>query len=110
MVSALRFPLLAVLVALAACDDEPCPRGSMLDSADGLVVTLEEHPTGWGLGDCFECHHKATIHRLGCAPEVDFVALRAVVDVGGLESCSSCHGDNGVAEDPDADTGEEEAR
>ena len=35
------------LGTLAGCEADPCPRGSMLDSADGLLVTEEEHPTGW---------------------------------------------------------------
>lgn len=86
------------LLLLWACDEDPCPRGSMLDSVGGLTVTEIEHPTGWGLDGCDDCHALTQIHRLGCTEEVDLVEVRDEVELDGLESCASCHGDNGVDE------------
>lgn len=110
MVGTLRLATVFALVGLAACGGDPCADGSMLDSEQGLIVTVDEHPTGWGLESCFECHHKATLHRIGCTEGVDMVALRELVEAEGLESCAACHGDNGVTEQVDtgADTGAEE--
>ncbi len=110
MVGAIRLVAVLSLVGLMACKSDPCADGSMLDGELGLIVTQAEHPTGWGLEQCYGCHHKATMHRLGCTPAVDMVALRELVDAGGLESCADCHGDNGVLEELDtgADTGAEE--
>ena len=88
-----RAVLLILLVA--GCDDE-CPRGSMLDSAEGLVVTVEEHPTGWGQASCASCHAFEALHRIGCTEEVDLAEVRAEVRDEGRASCTSCHGDNGV--------------
>ncbi len=88
--------LFIVLLPLAACGDDPCPRGSMLDSVDGFEMTEAEHPTGWGLEDCSECHALPSLHRLGCSPDVDLELIREQVRDEGLDSCASCHGDNGV--------------
>jgi len=88
--------VLLVLGSMAGCETDPCPRGSMLDSQGGLLVTLEEHPTGWGLEDCEECHAIFQLHRLGCTEDVDLVGVREIVEEDGLDSCGVCHGDNGV--------------
>lgn len=85
-----------MLLLLAACGDDPCPRGSMLDGLGGLVVTEAEHPTGWGSATCFDCHAAAALHRQGCTPDVDVDAVVAAVDAEGEASCVRCHGGNGV--------------
>ena len=92
----IRTFLLATSMLVGACGDDPCPRGSMSDNAGGIMVTQAEHPTGWGLDDCSECHAFAALHRIGCTPDVDLEATREAVLQEGLDSCASCHGDNGV--------------
>jgi len=87
---------------LAGCDQDPCARGSMLESEGGLVLTEAEHPSGWGLTTCTDCHALASLHRVGCTAGVDLDAVTTKVEEDGLSSCAECHGDNGVA----ADTGE----
>jgi hypothetical protein len=91
-----RILALQLTVLLTACGDDPCPRGSMLDSVEGLELTQEEHPTGWGLDCCSECHATAVLHRIGCTPDMDLDAIRGLVADDGLDSCADCHGDNGV--------------
>ena len=85
-----------LLVALVGCVDPPC-EGSMLDGSGGLLVTPEEHPTGWGQADCLVCHATTATHRRDCTPGVDLAAVRSQVAVEGVASCAGCHGDGGVA-------------
>ncbi len=94
---------LLALAALCACDaEDPCVDGSMLDSAQGLVVTEAEHPAAWGRQDCWECHVAAEIHRTGCTPDVDLAAIGTQVQAEGTASCASCHGPMGTPEAGDA--------
>ena len=88
--------LLSVLAIVASCDDGPCARGSMLESQRGLVVTEEEHPTGWENERCAECHAFDALHLHACTPEVDLLEAQAKVEEDGDESCAPCHGTNGV--------------
>lgn len=89
---------LALVALLASCAADPCPDGSMLDREGGLLLTEARHPTGWGQAECASCHALPQLHRQGCTPEVDMQAVRAIVDEEGLDSCASCHGDNGSGE------------
>ncbi len=92
----MRHSLALSALLLAACGDDPCPRGAMTDSLEGLVVTEEEHPTGWGMATCAECHAFAGLHRVGCTPDMDLEAIRSWVAEDGEACCADCHGDNGV--------------
>ncbi len=83
-----------VVLGLGACDDVPCEDQTLSEA--GLIVTQEEHGIGWGEASCDSCHLRAGLHGRGCTPGVDLVALREIVDADGLESCASCHGDNGI--------------
>jgi hypothetical protein len=94
--------LLAILLILsvAGCvseDNQGQGFGNILDSPDGLIVTEEEHPDGWGRSDCFACHPVADIHQVdrtdGLLPLDE---IQALVEEDGLAACPICHGDNGV--------------
>lgn len=96
--------LLAILLilSLAGCvseDNQGQDFGNILDSPEGLIVTEEEHPDGWGRSDCFACHPIADIHQVdstnGLLPLEE---IQALVVRDGLASCPICHGDNGVDE------------
>lgn len=90
----------AVAIALSVlwgCAADPCGDSGMLASDQGLIVTEQEHPTGWGQAECAACHAFAALHRQGCTQEVDLAAVRAIVDAEGTSSCAGCHGDNGVS-------------
>jgi hypothetical protein len=78
-------------------DNEGQDFGNIFDSPDGLIVTEEEHPDGWGRSDCFACHPIFDIHQVdrtgGLLPIED---IQELVEEEGLASCPLCHGDNGV--------------
>ena len=86
------------LLLLMACADDPCPRGDMRDSKQGLVVTQAEHPTGWGQSECAACHATAALHQQACSEGVDMDAVRDLLDTGDADDCTSCHGGNGVGQ------------
>lgn len=93
-------PVLALLVAACGSDGPPKSEdyGNLLASPAGLVLVIEEHPTGWGRADCFLCHeirNMHTVNRTGIA-DLDLAEIRAIVRNQGESSCVQCHGDNGV--------------
>jgi hypothetical protein len=96
----------ALLLLLAGCASdgpgEDQDFGNLLASPEALVLTEEEHPTGWGRPqeECFACHPVQNIHmvnRTGLPDDVvDLDNVRAIVANMGSDSCPLCHGDNGV--------------
>lgn len=82
---------------LGCADATTCPDGSMSASDEGLVVVESEHPDGWGRAECQSCHALDALHRRACTPSVDMEALREEIDAAGYETCTDCHGDNGVS-------------
>ena len=94
---------LMLLLALASCgSDGPVKsedHGNLLNSPQGLVLVMEEHPTGWSRPDCFTCHEFRNIHTVNRTglPDLDLAEIRDVVREQGEESCVQCHGGNGVA-------------
>lgn len=90
------------LLVAAGCGSNGGPTsenyGNLLASPEGLIVTQQEHPTGWGRPECFACHEIRNIHtvnRIGL-PDDDLAAVRAIVRNQGEASCPQCHGGNGV--------------
>lgn len=81
------------MLLLAGCLGDPCAGVPMSQSDGGLVVTADEHPDGWERTDCVSCHALDAIHRYGCSPGVDPVALQREAQP---DNCTDCHGDNGV--------------
>jgi hypothetical protein len=92
-----HLPFLAIL---AGCDEAPCAGGSMLESPRGLLVTEDEHPTGWREAQCAECHAFDALHLHACTPEVDLVEAQVKVEQDGDASCAPCHGTNGFPVSP----------
>lgn len=96
--------LLAMTLAAIGCGNDGPVRGddfgNLLNSPEGLVLVVEEHPTGWRRPDCFSCHpsrNMHTINRTGLE-DLDLAEIRAIVRNQGEASCSQCHGSNGVSE------------
>ena len=92
--------VLAALGPLAACGDVDSCEGriDLLDSAEGLVLTPEEHPAGWGKSECLQCHPLESIHQEDCTGEdaIDMAAVREEAEDGTYATCAGCHGPNGV--------------
>jgi hypothetical protein len=76
--------------------------GNLLASPEGLIVTQEEHPTGWTRPECFGCHEVRNIHTINRTdlPDdvIDLPGVRAIVQNEGVASCPMCHGSNGVTQ------------
>ena len=97
-----RFLFIGLLFLLGCVggDDEGQNFGNIFEGTDGLMLTQEEHPDGWGRSECFACHPINEIHRedrtgTGVLPLED---IQEFVEQEGLDSCPICHGDNGVME------------
>lgn len=94
--------LLAILsilwiIGCAAGDNEGQDFGCILDGPEGLIVTEEEHPDGWGRSDCFACHPEFDIHQVDCTQGLlPLEDIQALVQEDGLNACPICHGANGV--------------
>jgi hypothetical protein len=96
-------PVPFLLLWLLGCggteEDEGQDFGNLFDGPSGIILTRDEHESGWGRSDCLVCHPVEEIHRLnrtgsGTLPLED---IREFVARAGLGSCSVCHGDNGVS-------------
>ncbi|HVY55253.1 MAG TPA: hypothetical protein VHC46_05795 [Thermodesulfobacteriota bacterium] len=101
-----RIVLLLILIMpfiISSCvsqDDEGQDWGNILAGVEGLQLTEEDHPDGWGRQDCFACHPLEVIHQedrsgIGVLLLED---IREFTVQEGLASCPICHGDNGVPE------------
>lgn len=92
--------LILMLGALGCAegDDMGQDFGNIFDSPEGIILTEDEHPDGWGREDCFACHPLEEIHQedrtqTSILPIED---IQEFVNEEGLDSCVICHGDNGV--------------
>ncbi|MDA2919934.1 hypothetical protein MYX76_10645 [Desulfobacterota bacterium AH_259_B03_O07] len=93
--------LLLLVLSIMSCvgeDNEGQDFGDIFDSDEGLILTEEEHPDGWGRSECFVCHPIFDIHQvdrsgIGILPLEE---IQEFVVEEGLPSCPICHGDNGV--------------
>ena len=91
---------LFTIVSCVSSEDEGQDWGNIFAGVEGLILTEEEHPDGWGREDCFACHPLEVIHQedrsgLGVLLLED---IREFTEQEGLASCPICHGDNGVPE------------
>ncbi|MDP2310688.1 MAG: hypothetical protein Q8P18_32020 [Pseudomonadota bacterium] len=88
--------LLLSVLHLACAVPDPCAgTRDLANSPAGLALTEPEHPSGWGSGECFQCHQRWSVHREDC---IDDVAV-GTIEAGGLETCAACHGANGAQSD-----------
>lgn len=94
--------LFLVLPGISGCfssDDEGQDFDNLFEGTDFLVLSEEEHPSGWGRPDCFVCHPISEIHRVDRSGlGLPLEDIRNFVNDVGIDSCAICHGDNGVFE------------
>ena len=99
MKSLLAILLILLIIGCVGEENEGQNFGNIFDSPEGLIVTEEEHPDGWGRSDCFACHPEFAIHQVdrtgGVLPLKD---IQELVQEEGEAACPMCHGDNGVGE------------
>lgn len=98
---ALFLLLLPAWAGLSSCNQSATNDGedfgNLLTSPQGLLLTEEEHPEGWGRAECTLCHNLENIHlenRTGLPIDIQAIYQQALEE--GLSSCASCHGTNGV--------------
>lgn len=71
--------------------------GNLLATPGGLVLDQSKHETGWTKPNCNLCHNFNDIHLTdNTGTGIDMAAVRTIVYTGGLSSCATCHGTNGV--------------
>ena len=71
--------------------------GNIVAGALGAILTQTDHPSGWGEANCFLCHNKDNIHQTDrSGTGLNLEAIRSLTETDGLESCSGCHGTNGL--------------
>lgn len=92
---------LVSLVFLLSCGsselDQGEDYGNILESPEGLILTEEEHPGGWGRADCNTCHNLDNIHlenRTDISIDIEAIHDQALEE--GNSGCPDCHGANGI--------------
>lgn len=95
-----RLIIVLLLIGFVGCvgeEDEGQDFGNILDGSVGVILTIDEHPDGWGRSDCFACHPLQEIHQVDrTGTGLPLEDIRDFVNKEGLVSCPVCHGDNGV--------------
>lgn len=95
--------LMILLLLSVSCVDEDNRGqdfGNIFISTEGLILTEEDHPTGWMREECFLCHPIQVIHQVDRSGTGTLLLedIQEFVLQEGLASCPICHGDNGVPE------------
>lgn len=94
------------ILCLTACQGTDLSEyyGNLIDTPGGLSLTKEEHSYGWGESNCYICHTPNNFHQSQeeRSTQFDMQQVRDRVAVEGLNSCSTCHGSNGVASESSA--------
>lgn len=88
------FFLFLIFLLIASCGQDK--ENEHYDAID-ITLTEANHPHGYGEKDCFYCHIKGNIHQVSTTNiSLRETALRRVEE-DGINSCSECHGQNGVS-------------
>jgi len=78
---------------------EDMARSQCPECATAPWLTEENHGDygeGWGHASCFVCHPLIKLHVQTWNPYLDLELIRAIVKRDGLDSCATCHGNNGI--------------
>jgi len=93
-----RFSLFLFLICAACGNDRQYEFYDTLYGANdaGLTLTQSNHAHGWKQSRCFMCHVKANIHQVDRIGSPVFDLAKELVEQQGIQSCSTCHGENGL--------------
>lgn len=89
--------LFIILFVCGSCSVERQYDNYSMTQAD-LTLTANNHPHGYTRSQCFSCHLPQNIHQVDRVGAPSFAYARSLVESQGLNSCSGCHGYNGVAQ------------
>lgn len=95
----IRFLAFAFVLGLIGCGEQyrQTEDYGLRTSAD-LTLTENNHPHGFGQTECFVCHNPGNIHNVNRLGDSSFSLAKDLVNARGLQSCSGCHGRNGVTQ------------
>ncbi|MBI2091894.1 MAG: hypothetical protein HYY43_06485 [Deltaproteobacteria bacterium] len=93
--------LASCILLLSACGEDNAvtgeDHGNIAASESGIILTQGEHEIGWGKAACFDCHNTENIHQTDrTGTGLNLEAIEELTKDGGLDSCATCHGTNGV--------------
>lgn len=93
--------LIILAMILLACGTDNTlggeDHGNLATSDEGITLTQDEHPIGWGEADCFFCHNMENIHQTDrTGTGLNLEGIRELTQDEGLASCATCHGTNGL--------------
>ena len=91
----LTIPFVLFLVLLSACGVQRQYESYPMTITD-LTITTQNHPHGYGKSECFTCHLPSNIHNVDRIGAPSFAIAKTLVEQQGLNSCTGCHGTNGV--------------
>jgi len=90
--------LFILCVGVVACSNDPQFENYHLRNSSDLTLTDSTHPHGFSRSDCFSCHVLSNIHMQDRLGSNLLPLARSQVKSSGVQSCSLCHGTNGVSQ------------
>jgi hypothetical protein len=93
--------LASFFMLLSACGEDNNvtgeDHGNIAASESGVILMQDEHEIGWGKTTCFDCRNSENIHQTDrTGTGLNLEAIEELTKDGGLDSCATCHGTNGV--------------
>lgn len=87
---------LLILLLLVSCAENRDRESYPINSIADLTLTATNHPHGYGKSQCFICHVQVNIHYDDSLGTGLIPTAQELTRTQGLQSCSTCHGNNGV--------------
>lgn len=89
--------LMLIILLLSSCGKEKRQFEvyQIAQPAD-ILLSVENHPHGYGESQCFECHVVDNIHRDNQTGSSTLDLARELTRTQGISSCQTCHGGNGL--------------
>ena len=91
-----RLIILSLAGVLCGCGTGTTEENYGMSTLADIQLTQINHPHGYQQISCFNCHVMSNIHQVDRVGSGNLPVVRALVQDGGLTTCSGCHGTNGV--------------